>query len=223
MNICKLLCLFFCALPLCAHAWQIKLAEPAGTVLQWNGKALTLGKKTLDRIGQDCEEELDYRLQSVVGPLITLMHSASSYCKEAAHPSHYNNFTTLDARTGKPAKLTDYFDEATLLAALRQDKVLNAALDGKPARTLEEFFANADGECEMYISPKMLQSFAFHHRKGNQIALRIGLPHGCEVERGNFTQIGIYLPIPDKLATWIEQAEQQGRLMGQLSKPKPKR
>jgi len=52
----------------------------------------------------------------------------------------------------------------------------------------------------------MLRSFAFHHVKGNDVAVRIGLSHGCEVMRGNFTQLGVYLPMPKKMRSALERA-----------------
>jgi hypothetical protein len=71
-----------------------------------------------------------------------------------------------------------------------------------------------------YLDADMLQNFAFHHVKGDQVAVRIGLSHGCEVARGALTQIGLYLPIPKALAEPLAAAAngRRGYLMGRAPK-----
>lgn len=64
----------------------------------------------------------------------------------------------------------------------------------------------ADGGCEVSYY-EVNESFAFHHTKGGNVAVRIGLPHGCEVMRGNYTELGIYLPIPSTFVEYIKRAE----------------
>ncbi|MOA38312.1 hypothetical protein D3C78_1599830 [compost metagenome] len=55
----------------------------------------------------------------------------------------------------------------------------------------------------------MLEYFSFHHVKGNQVAVRLGLGHGCETARGSLTVLGMYLPIPPALAPKLAAANKQ--------------
>jgi len=64
----------------------------------------------------------------------------------------------------------------------------------------------------MSFGPAMMTSWAFHLLQGAQVAIRIGLPHGCEAGRGHFTELGIYLPIPAALQDWLRHAKANGTL-----------
>ena len=63
----------------------------------------------------------------------------------------------------------------------------------------------------------ILENFAFHHIEGNQVEVRIGVSYGCEVMRGNFEQIALYLPIPKALKRLLKRAEKKGTLMRDLN------
>ena len=75
-----------------------------------------------------------------------------------------------------------------------------------------------DTNCVMNFSPEMWTTFAFHHLKGDSVAVRIGLSHGCEVARGSFTQLGIMLPVPQAWKDAFRKADTEGQLMKQLEK-----
>ena len=70
-------------------------------------------------------------------------------------------------------------------------------------------------ECAYGFSEDMLSRYAFHHVSGNRVAVRIGLSHGCEANRGGLTQLGVYLPIPAALSAPLTAAAagKQGFLM----------
>jgi uncharacterized protein YecT (DUF1311 family) len=64
------------------------------------------------------------------------------------------------------------------------------------------------------MGESLVTDFAFLYRLGrNTAAVRIGLRHGCEVERGNFTELRpIYLRIPDTLTEDFQRALESGAL-----------
>jgi hypothetical protein len=95
---------------------------------------------------------------------------------------------------------------------LNRDPVVQKALDGKAASSLKDLFERAEGGCEMQFGPEMMMSWAFPHIKGDRVAIRIGLPHGCEAARGHFTELEIYLPIPPSLDGWLRRAKANGTL-----------
>lgn len=133
---------------------------------------------------------------SIVGPYISF--EVSYYAEGGAHPSYGTFYKVINIINGKRVSLKQLFSKKVLFKTLIADSVIKKALSATP-RNLDELFKNADGGCEMFIHESILSSFAFHHIKNNKVAVRIGISHGCEINRGDFTQIGIYLPIPKNL------------------------
>lgn len=150
--------------------------------------------------------EISWQLLSVVGPIVSFEQSGGGYIKGTAHPYAYREYHAVDLRRkGLRARLTDYFPPEAIHQALMGDRLVQKALAGKPRpRTLEGLLKALDGyvsdDCTYAFSDDMLKSFAFHHLKGDQVAVRIGLTHGCEAARGSLTILGAYMPIPPKLA-----------------------
>jgi hypothetical protein len=71
----------------------------------------------------------------------------------------------------------------------------------------------------VYVFPaNLLENFAFHHVENGRVAVRFLLPHGAEIYRFRNTQIGILLPIPDRLKAAFAQASgpKNGTLMKAL-------
>ncbi len=160
-------------------------------------------------------ETTSYSMLSIVGPVVS--YSTEWYAEGGAHPSYGTTFQAIDIGTGKPVSLLSYFSEEEILHAFLADSILRKTLqENRIVHSLKDFFASADGGCEMYISEDMLSHFAFHHTKNNQVAVRIGLSHGCEVNRGNFTQIGFYLKIPSALVQPLREAQKSRTMMGSL-------
>ena len=150
------------------------------------------------------KEASRYDLASLVGPLLSV--KASLYWEGGAHPGHLTRLETINLETGKsPVLLTDLFPETTLLAALLKDQIIQKSLAGRKPKTIEELIKITDGGCEVDFR-FLNESFAFHHIQGDRVAVRIGLPHGCEVMRGNYTELGLYLPIPAGSRDFFEQA-----------------
>ncbi|MBL8018688.1 MAG: hypothetical protein JNM27_03405 [Leptospirales bacterium] len=158
----------------------------------------------------------NYTALSVVGPLVS--YAAKWYGEGGAHPSYGTLFAAFDMQTQKKANLKEYFSEPQILTALLTDSLLKPRVRNiQKVHTLTEFFKQADGGCELAIHDDILESFAFHHIKADRVAIRIGIPHGCEVNRGDFHQIGFYLPLPPKLKAALQIAEEQKTLMIHLA------
>lgn len=217
--LCVICLLLFPTVPVMGT--ELKLDVPPGTTLRWDSQQARVGRFTIyepDTPEKGCEYENGGRIVSVVGPIITAEATYSGYCEGAAHSFAITKFVTLDARTGKPSSLLEYFSESSLVEALNKDRVILKALNGKRARNLSDLFKRADGGCEMSIDKELLGAFAFHHLKGNLVAVRIGLPYGCEAMRGNFTELGVYLPIPATLRDWLQSAQSRRTLMNLMKK-----
>ena len=108
--------------------------------------------------------------------------------------------------------LTDIFTDQSLLKALLTDGVVKKHLPkNQPKFSSSQaliHYLNEKGthECAYSFSQDNLNQFTLHHVKGNQVAVRIGLSHGCEAARGMLTELGIYLPIPTPWKTYFETA-----------------
>jgi hypothetical protein len=173
-----------------------------------------------------CEADDATQVLSVVGPIVSREDSYAGNCPGTAHPFASRTYSTFDLRTGKEADLRDWFPEDAIRKALLGDRLVQKALDvdhpGLP--TLTTLLVALDGtqspDCLYFFEKDMVKHFAFHHVKGNQVAVRIGLTHGCEAARGNLTQLGIYLPIPKALAGPLARAAagREGFLMERAPK-----
>ena len=158
--------------------------------------------------------EVSWQLLSVVGPIVSFEQAGGGYAKGTAHPYAYRVYEAVDlSKKGKPAVLTDYFPREAILKALLADKVVQRALAGKTRpKTLEGLLKALDGytseDCTYGFTGDLLSRFAFHHLEGNQVAVRFGLSHGCEVARGSLTTLGVLMPIPPSLKGALEEARQ---------------
>ncbi len=184
-----------------------------------DGKIIALNKTTKQRITvfQDDTDEtggVAYDIVSLVGPVLTVFRSY--YSDSGMHPSYGGIFKVVNLDSdGKETSITDLFSESSVLKAFLKDKIVKKSLGGNMPQSLEELIKVADGGCDMSFFD-FPHSFAFHHVKGNQVAVRIGLPHGCEAIRGKFTQIGVYLPIPASTSDLFQSATQNKTLMQDL-------
>lgn len=197
---------------------KIWSGKSAGYQIEWNAAAIQFSKpgskfqlQPLKPEAPDpempCEYERSLKLLSIVGPIVSYQQGDSWTCVGAAHPGAYIAFQTLDLRQPqKKLLLTDVFAAKDILAALLKEPVIKQTLTRvrppKPIQTLaqlsEHLQANTH-ECEYAFESDWLERFAFDHLKGDQVAVRLGLSHGCEAARGRLTQLGIYLPLP---AAW---------------------
>jgi len=165
-------------------------------------------------------EEQTYAMRSIVGPYVSFFEE--SYGEGGAHPSVALSFHTV--RLGEKAAvcLTELFPEAQVVGALVADRVIvKARSSQEPVTTLEALAGQLDGGCEMDLSAAVFnESFIFHHIDKDKVAIRIGVPHGCEVARGNFTQLGLLLPIPPVLKEALAEAEKNQTLGVHLKQKK---
>jgi len=172
-------------------------------------------------------------LLSVVGTIVSARVTTMTTCEREAHPAGETRVLSLDlaafaaagakSPAAKVVKLTDYFPSSAVFESLRKDSVVREALESSGVRPttlpqlLEALAASApvmdDKRC--YAFPDdLLSRFAFHHREGNQVAVRLGLP-GAGPCRENLTQIGLLLPVSPALARAITAAasREEGFLM----------
>lgn len=154
-----------------------------------------------------------YTLLSVVGPIVSVREQW--YYEGGAHPSYGTSFRALDALTGAKVSLRTLFTDDALFQALSADKVVREDLHGATPTTLDALLGALDGECARSMGPQLLEQFAFYEVDAAQhrVAVRIGVSHGCEVLRGTFTQIGVYLPIPPALSADLTAAAARHLLM----------
>ena len=184
----------------------------------------------------------DYRLLSVVGSIISYEHGVYCACG-GVHPSANTSFVALDLahpgaivfgysdlnKNSKTAKLNEIFNENDIFLALSADSFVKKALqagDQEKPKNLNQLvksiaYQSVDvGDCVFGAYEDMLTRFAFHHIENGKVAVRLGISHSAEVCRGLNTQIGILLPIPEKLKNDLALAEsgKAGFLMKDQSK-----
>ena len=207
-----------------ATVWRFEIRDSSLRAVAPGAKAVVLWDSTQNTTtssaSEDDEEEIcsetsSAEPRSLAGTVATWFSRTSSYCSNIAHPSSSSRFATRDLVTGDEADLRRIFPPAALLAALSRDKVVLKAV-GKVPQSLEQI-EKGDGGCEIGFSPSMWRSFAFHHLQGDSVAVRIGLTHGCEAARGNFTQLGVLLPIPEAWKQPLLDAASRGLLMKNLT------
>ncbi|MFN3428739.1 MAG: hypothetical protein ACK46X_02170 [Candidatus Sericytochromatia bacterium] len=208
--------------------WQ---GTSAGHAIRWTNRDLTfapggfsLRKASLQEHSEmdaGCESAHTASLLSVVGPIVSRQEGRGGFCPGTAHPYAERTMAAVDLSKGaKPASLEQYFPSGQILSALLADRIIQQALSGEARpKTLGALIGALEGkmgpECAYGFSSDMLSRYAFHHVKGNRVAVRIGLSHGCEANRGGLTQLGVYLPIPASLAAPLKAAAtgKQGFLM----------
>lgn len=160
--------------------------------------------------------QIDNKMLSIVGPYIC--YQEDYYAEGGAHPSYGTIYHTYNIKTDSSVRLQDLFNEQDILNGLQKNELIQKYLiEKKPSVSLKSLFNNIDGECDFYFSIDILENFAFHLLEGNQVEVRIGVSYGCEVMRGNFEQIALYLPIPKSLKKVLKKADKKGTLMCDLN------
>ena len=201
-----------------SDGWEVSWDDSMGVATRGFNSVVLYGDPEL----LDCEDEvLRGRVLSIVGALVSFETDHSFYCKGAASSRAIRRFQTIDLRTGKEVDIRLLVPDSVLVAALKQNKVIREALELEKV-DIEDFpdlysiIESGRGGCEIGFGD-LGTSFAFHHRRGDQIAVKFGLSHGCEAMGGRLTQVGVYLPIPAILAAGLAHAEAQGYLMADLT------
>lgn len=162
-----------------------------------------------------CEAERSVRLKSWVGTLVSFEQEDHWNCLTTAHPGAYTQVKTYNLTTGAPLKLTDIFPDKQVLQALLADKIVKKNLSpgssgqfSSSQQLVDYLTHNGVGECAYTFGSDSLTNFYFHHIRNNQVAVRLGLSHGCEAARGNLTELGLYLPIPTAWSSSFKNAQQ---------------
>ena len=198
---------------------EIKPHSMSWSVSKAGGKIIAINKATKQQItvfedqkDKDDPGSVTYDIVSLVGPVLSVFRSY--YSDSGMHPSYGGVFKVANLdNNGKEISITELFDEAAVFKALSKDKIVKKSLgNNRPAQSIEQLIQVADGGCDVSFFD-FPHSFAFHHVKGNEVAVRIGLPHGCEAMRGKFTQLGIYLPIPVAISDLFQIADKNKTLM----------
>lgn len=182
--------------------------------------------------GTECEEEGTATPLSLVGNFFSWQESGGGYCEGAAHPYTYQEWYTIDLH--KPLQKDEYglrstmdirelLSEEDLLNALIQDKVVQKYWGKREyPNTLSGLLDNIDGDCDIRFSD-LPKDFSFHHIQQQKdgsynVAVRFGLPYGCEANRGNFTELGMYFSIPTQYVSDFVYADTHQQLGKYLHK-----
>jgi hypothetical protein len=201
---------------------------------QW---ADMLKDSEVDEDGEDTaprEVSISYRVLSVVGPIVSVEEFWYCDCR-GAHPISHSRFIAYDVSRGTPAEprpavITDWVDERELVRALAADRILRQAMDAAgvtdaPA-TLAALMEAVHGEpvstgadeCTYAVGEDFASSFAFHHVEGDRVAVRFSLSHHVEICRGHIIQVGVLVPVSDRLRSHLAAARARtaGFLMADL-------
>lgn len=133
---------------------------------------------------------------------------------------------------GNGVKLTDYFSEEDILQALLTNSAIKKAIestrDSQQPTSLTEvaeffrknYYALRIDDSSLNLRPDFLTRFAFHHVKGNKVAVRIRLSPTSQAEHALRKHLELLLPIPEVLKEPLTSASQrqEGFLMKDASK-----
>ncbi len=194
-----------------------------------------------------CDYGRDFSIVSIVGTLVSLDDQYGIICAKA---SIGERFTTIDIsnrqvlRTGAkisldggPAlpnkvRLSNYFDERTILHAVLSDPLIREALKNEGAKadpgTLAEVASFFEGHPaairsnggHFSLPADFLTRFAFDHIENNVVSVRISLEPASEAEHALHSELEFLLPIPKSLEKPLNLAasREEGFLMKDAEK-----
>lgn len=169
------------------------------------------------------DQSCDVQPLSVVGPIVSYLETTDGFSPGAAHPYHSQTIEAKDVSGSKTkVSLLDFYSEKQIVDALKadpwiqkfkapQDSFASADTLAKLADLLNDAESNIQlDSCEMdaYFEADLVNHFAFYDLTPNAVAVRIGVPYSTEVCRGTFHQVGLALPIPEKLREYLGDAQQ---------------
>jgi uncharacterized membrane protein/SH3-like domain-containing protein len=183
--------------------------------------------------GPVCEYTRRLTLLSVVDTVVSMKDTFEQHCQAFIHG--FPKITTINlANPDKVVSLTDFFGESVILKALLADSLIQKALAeiDTPPSTLDALYQvlhkappiavrmKSGEDCDFGLSEDFLTQFAFHHINKDRVAVRIALDPATQDCRFQPAQLGIYLPIPNKLKLALKKAQtgQAGFLMNHLNK-----
>jgi hypothetical protein len=164
--------------------------------------------------GTPMEAEFTYRPLSSVGPYLSLEEAEFCDCG-GAHPTAVKRFRSIDLSrpTPAPADLTAIYPVPVILAALRDDPAVSKILPPSKPESLPRLLSTLQDltvkvkDCEYGFNEDLLRSFAFYDLKETSVSVRLSLPAAEEVCRGEMTQLGLPMPIPESLRTQLLDAK----------------
>jgi hypothetical protein len=149
--------------------------------------------------------EGDFTMLSVVGPFISFMYSYDG--SGGAHPIVANYYRTYSLIDQSEVLLTDIFSSKDIFRELLKTSLIKEYLKGYNPKDLLDLVKKIDGGCEIDFF-NILEQFAIKEIYSSKVLIEFGLPHGCEVGKGTFTNFEITLPIPKNYIKFFEQAKE---------------
>lgn len=146
-----------------------------------------------------------YKLLSVVGPFVSFLSLKFQDCEGGNHPTDYVYYSTLDLQTEKTISLTKIFESDLLFRSLIKTSWIKKYLHNNLPKDLKELVENLDGGCDISFM-YLLVEFAFKSISDSSIIVQFGLMHGCEANKGNFTNFEVELPIPVEYLDYFNDA-----------------
>lgn len=173
--------------------WTLEHSFAAGKATR-GAETITLWKT---RVG--CTQyEMKGSLASVVGTVVSWRFEERGTCPDSPTLGHGIRTVDLARPAGKRAVLiTELFDVAEIDAGLAADAWL------VNARSKPGIF-----KCLYKEEDLKRDHFAFQRLSGDRVVVRIGLGHGCESNKGIFTQLDLTLGAKPALMAQIRAAEQ---------------
>jgi len=152
-----------------------------------------------DEAVEDSEEGTFHQLLSHFGPYVS--YSQEWYYEGGAHPSYGKTYNAVSVSEAvEEADLRDLFAEETIYAALQQTELVRQTpLTHTTLSQLIDGLATTY-ECEMSFDT-FFSSFYVKAVEGEAAEVVVGLTHGCEVERGNFTTFTLKMGVAEDAKT----------------------
>ncbi len=172
-----------------------------------------------DQIANESEEDTAEGLPSYLNEIHTPLSLLGSFLSYAysyegsggVHPICGTNYSTVDLRSKEEVPLNQLFSDDDIRRALLRDTIITKALYTSDTSSLSEVVKHLDGGCEIGFN-EMLKHYRFGTVTGDSIDIAFGLPHGCEMMRGNFTTFAIRLAIPPSLSHFANRIQYFKRL-----------
>ena len=175
---------------------QLEVTDRAASVLyRPSGRRHVLFE---DETVEDSEEGTFHQVLSHFGPYVS--YRMEWYYEGGAHPSYGKTYNAvIVGETVEEADLRTLFPEAAIYAALqRTPLVQQTPFDHTNLSGLIKGLA-AQYECEMAFDA-FFSSFFVKSVKGGTAEVVVGLTHGCEINRGDFTTLTLMMNVADDKA-----------------------
>ncbi len=189
-----------------SNHWWVHSVSSGGWEFKWSGEimlAINDTTGTLDTLfvnhsipqtdTSDYYYEDEYRVMSIVGPYVSWSYSYDG--SGGPHPIAGIRYETHVPGNFGRISLPEIFPEIEIQRALLADTLILSHLRKQSPANLTDLVGSLDGGCEMDLDD-ILTSFAIGAIESDSVTVNFGITHGCEVMRGNFTEMTIKLPLP---------------------------